>query len=183
MPLTYTNRKGVVYYFKQKLTKTGKTTFMATRKASADDVSALPPDYEIFEHPEQGMVYVRKKMDCLFENYEIEELEKSIKQIARGIHYKLNIYCDTITVYTSQSNSIETLRDSIPGFQIPNHFRDQFAFYQAVIRFVKEEGTIRIERYVFRGEGYWKSLEIAKELKSLANKYMKHLGRESFYDL
>ena len=35
----------------------------------------------------------------------------------------------------------------------------------------------------YRGEGGWRSLHKFGPLKDLAQKYLKHLGKDSFYDL
>ena len=40
-----------------------------------------------------------------------------------------------------------------------------------------------VERMTYRGMGGWRSLSESMTLPELSQKYLKHLGKESFYDL
>ena len=46
--LEYENRLGKVYHFRAKKTKLGKVTYVASTKASPDDIERIPRGYEIY---------------------------------------------------------------------------------------------------------------------------------------
>jgi len=59
--------------------------------------------------------------------------------------------------------------------------------FSAVLRFILDDAEKRlftVERYCFKGSiDDWIYLAGPEPLESLANKYLKHLGQESFYQL
>lgn len=65
--------------------------------------------------------------------------------------------------------------------------KTQHASYQAVMRFVlvqKEKRLFRPERFCFRGSvDDWIILGLPAPLKKLSAEFLKHLGKDSFYDL
>ena len=55
-----------------------------------------------------------------------------------------------------------------------------------ILRFIlkdKKKRVFRVERMTFRGEGGWHDLYDSLPLQKAVNKYLRHLGKESFFDL
>ena len=68
--LTYTNRKGTLYYFREVTGKRG-VRIVCSQKMSKDDLDAIPDTHEITETP-NGQVSCRKKMKSDFLLTEVE---------------------------------------------------------------------------------------------------------------
>ena len=73
MHIEHTNRKGQTYYLHVGKTKTGKPKYQFSKKSTGDLVNEIPEGYEIYEHPVNGQVFLRKKLPRL-----ITDLEKNI---------------------------------------------------------------------------------------------------------
>ena len=79
MPLSYTNRYNQIFYFKKVATLRGKFRYYTTKEPSQNCITSLPQGFEIYEHPEYGQVFLRKKIITdLFEE-EIKILEDGVK--------------------------------------------------------------------------------------------------------
>jgi hypothetical protein len=52
----YKNRKGDTYYLQAGKTRTGKPRYWFGRKLTGEPVPSVPAGYEIYEHPEGGLV-------------------------------------------------------------------------------------------------------------------------------
>ena len=61
MPVTYNNRKNKTYYLHEGKTKTGKTRYYLSMKTNGQLVDEIPDGYEIYEHPSNAQVFLRKK--------------------------------------------------------------------------------------------------------------------------
>ena len=65
MPITYINRQRDIHYFKGVKTKRGKYRYYVTKKITANLLEKLPEGFEIYEHPENAKVVLRKKLFTL----------------------------------------------------------------------------------------------------------------------
>ncbi len=63
MTVQYTNRTGKTYYLREGKTKTGKPRyfFSSQQTGKGEVVEHVPEGYEIYEHPENAQVFLRKK--------------------------------------------------------------------------------------------------------------------------
>ena len=82
MPLTYTNRRGKLFYLHSGTTKTGKEKFYLSQKASGRLAQAVPDGFEIYENPNAG-VYLRRKLHSLVRNEELETVRDGIRTYSR----------------------------------------------------------------------------------------------------
>ncbi|HDH98756.1 MAG TPA: hypothetical protein ENF70_06465, partial [Deltaproteobacteria bacterium] len=62
MAVNYTNRTGKTYYLREGKTKSGKPRyfFSAQQQGKGEVVDRIPDGYEIYEHPENAQVFLRK---------------------------------------------------------------------------------------------------------------------------
>ena len=79
-------------------------------------------------------------------------------------------------------------RFALPSVRVDSEaIAEPFANYQAVLRFILIDDERRLfepERFCFRGSiDGWISIGSAGSIEKLAAKYLKHLGRESIYEL
>ena len=63
MAVEYTNRIGKTYYLREGKTKTGKPRyfFSSNKDGKGEAVKEIPEGFEIYEHPENAQVFLRKK--------------------------------------------------------------------------------------------------------------------------
>jgi len=104
-------------------------------------------------------------------------------QVGQGL-VKKNI----ITVYETESQ--DRRPDALAPWIDPareKQFRIRHAYYMAVLRFILTDPAQRrfeAERYCFRGSvDDWISLGPPAPLPALLKKHVKHLGKDSFYEL
>lgn len=103
-PVTYTNRRGDVYYLHAVATSTGKRTYRFTRKAEGELATRIPDGYEIYEHPD-GCVYLRKVQKRIITDAEEELVADALRRagIDDGI---LDVRKNTITVYLGDLSEV-----------------------------------------------------------------------------
>lgn len=78
MTIQYTNRIGKTYYLRQGTTKTGKTRyfFSGQKDGKGEAVDSFPDGYEIYEHPANTQVFLRKKRPQLITDREKQLVTK-----------------------------------------------------------------------------------------------------------
>ena len=213
MPYTYTNRKGVEYYLHAKTTAKGKTRYAMTRESDgaltelpegyeiAENPNGLvsvrqakprlifPAERELVETclREYGLKYyrleVKSKEITLFEpNFDIDEVA-GIDTPFAGMPGSIAGEIQTRARETFGSRALEAYmqdRQQRAKERMANHAR-----FSPVLRFTlcdEEKRLFDVSRMTYRGEGGWHWLE-ELPLPKAARKYVKHLGKESFFDL
>lgn len=194
MAVEYVNRMGNRYSLYQGQTRTGKPKFYMARKSAGVLVDAVPEGYEIYESPENAQVTLRRVSTSRIRPLEREQLVRWIRERAGTEYFLVDVEEDSLVVYTPHSDPAEQAErlskifGSFPGATAKA--RDLFAQkaqYCAMFRFTlvnEEERLFRIERWCFRGGiDNWFFLGSGQTLEILAQAYLPHLNRESFYDL
>ena len=87
MPVTYKNRRGKIYYLHKGKTKTGKSKYHFSFKNKGELVDEVPDGYEIYEHPPNGQVLLRKKLPRFITDIESHMIEKELKKIEGARRY------------------------------------------------------------------------------------------------
>lgn len=169
MTLTYKNRLGREYYFKSAPTKTGKTKYFATMKTDGELLKVLPEGFEIYEHPRDAGVTLRKIYPKTFTKKEIEIIEKAIKKTTKLKHYILDAYKNMLTIYVVDNSN---------GFISGNNYEDRMRYF-----YDKEAEEFVVERMTYHDDCEWWFLDSSDDLNDIAEEYCKHLDKESFYDL
>ncbi len=201
MAVTFTNRIGLTYYLRKTKTKKGNPSYFFTTKQDAKGnlVKQIPDGYEIYEHPENAQVFLRKIRPQQISDIEKHLVEQAIKKLTGTKRYL--VYCkdEFITIYESNAdfgNVKNIFGDFLNGPTIPpginpdNVLRDNASiydqYYSAMMRFCldnKEKRTFTVERFCFRGSiEDWIYLDGPDILKKLNTKYIKLLGTDEFFE-
>ena len=189
-PVSYTNRKGKTYYLHAAKRKSGKTVYVM-KLSSRDALTQLPEGYEIMEGV-NGQVSVGRSKP---RQITVEEETLILEKLQRlGLkYYRCEAKDAYLTVYAPVYS--ETAFDDLSSV-FPNSFIDStkaFIFekmqtgpLEPVMRFElidEESRRFNIERMTYRGAGDWHSLWKFGALNELADKFLPHLGKDSFFDL
>ncbi|KPA17489.1 hypothetical protein MHK_002289 [Candidatus Magnetomorum sp. HK-1] len=194
MPVTYTNKKRKKYYLHHGKTKTGKTKYHFLMKDNGNLVEKIPEDFEIYEHPSNAQVFLRKKQIKIITDIENHLVNKYLKKIKSSYSYISDIKGKVITIFESNQNN-DAIRDVFNKFSIGlpksdsfiNEIIDTNASYSPVMRFIlldKKQRIFTTERFCFRGSvDDWISISEPDSLEKLLKTFIKHLGKESLFDI
>lgn len=190
----HTNRKGDVYHLQAKKGASGKLKYSFSRKLTGDPVARIPDGYEVRELPESGQVLIRKVKPAVILLEEKRLLEDTIRREVDGLLFIVDVEARSLIVYTSDMRPdarVETLRES---FALPEGALQQMAaymmahaHYMKMMRFTlidAEQRLFNLDRWCFMGSiDDWYFIEGDQPLAELAGKYVRHLDKESFFEL
>lgn len=202
MAVQYTNRVGKTYYLREGQTKTGKPRYFFSSKSDGkgSPVEAIPENFEIYEHPENAQVFLRKKRPQLITDLEKRLVEKHTGKLKRDRRYRVDCKDEYITIYESNVNVgnmkgiLGDLLHQTPlraGFSIDDALDSIVKVadrqYTAVMRFrLVDEDRRRFaaERFCFRGSiDDWIQIGGPDRLEKLVKRYVKYLGTDDFYEI
>ena len=190
-PISHTNRKGKTYYLHAATRKSGKTVYVMKPSAEGG-LTELPDGYSITEGVNGEVSVGRQKPRQITEQ---EEAQVSAALERLGLkHYRCAAKDAYLIIYEplhSGADLRETASELAGPFfgQLNSWIADKLAAgpLEPVMRFQlvdKEQRLFTVERMTYRGEGGWHWLTGRGEpLPELAEKYLPHLGKESFFDL
>lgn len=190
----YTNRVGDTYHLQATPGKSGKTKYSFARKPTGVAVERLPEGYEVREHPETGQVVVRRIKPSAILPQEKTLLEKAIREQTDGLLFIVDLEERSLVVYTSEMDAdarLGLLRHFVPmNSATAQGLKQEMlrnARYAKMMRFTLADPEARlfnVDRWCFRGSiDDWYFLEGHQPLSALAEKYVRHLGQDSFFDL
>lgn len=190
----YINRKEQTYYLLEGSTKTGKKRYYCSRKPTGVAVESMPEGYEWRENPADGIVTVRKLRPTRIAPFERALLEENIRKLAGLEIFIVDATDDSLVVYLPDSSNEDTaeLFDVLLGVGRANAQRMtdwtiKHSRYSPMMRFTlldEDERLFELERWCFQGSiDDWIFLEGPRPLEALMDKYLEHLGQESFYEL
>lgn len=194
MAMEYVNRKGDTYYLQEGRTKTGKPRYYCGRQLKGAPLDAVPEGYEVYEKPENGQVYLRKARATEISPMERELVEEAVGRLAAAPRAIVDVEPRALVVYLSDTED-DPLREMAGALGLPQHalgnLREAIsrrAVYQKMMRFNLVDAGERlyaVQRWCFRGSiDTWIDLHARPApLPELLNRYARHLGRESFYEL
>jgi hypothetical protein len=192
MALEYVNRRGDRYYLLQGKTKTGKPKYYASRKSDGTALDQVPDGFEIYEHPVQGLVSVRRVRSSRVLPAEREQLARWTRELAGIQCCRVDIEGDSLVIYTPSTNTAAAVDALSRMFgsdraAAAGELISRSAPYAAMLRFTLLDEKKRLysaDRWCFLGSiDDWFLLSGPKHLKTLARKYLPHLNRESFFQL
>jgi len=153
-------------------------------------VGEIPEGYEIHENV-QGQVFLRRKKAKQISEEELATLRDVLDRQPHRPIYQLEEKEDIVAVYLAEDMwvgqfDIMDYRRHLPVEEQRRRTAAR-ANYTAMMRFTLTGSNPRrfgLERYCFRGsvEG-WIYLAGPNRLETLAEKYLPHLGRDSFFEL
>lgn len=199
MAIQYTNRRGDVYHLQAKGRKGGGTGYSFSRKPTGKPVDRIPEGYEIYESPEGAQVFLRKIKPSSILAKEKQLAETMASRLAPDARCIIEVDGDALVIWLADTRSdwfVEGLADIFPRGMFPigegqkrvmKESIDRNARYTKMYRFTLCDDVGRrfsAERWCFRGSiDDWFPLDYGKPLGDLLEKYLPHLGRESFYEL
>ncbi|MEX1118928.1 MAG: hypothetical protein WEB60_09055, partial [Terrimicrobiaceae bacterium] len=184
---THIARSGKTYHLHVSKTPTGKEKFFLSTKTDGVLAKKLPHGFEIYETV-NSMVFLRRKTASIIQEEEFAMIQSGLNQIGGNVGFKAEIKKNMIVIHQADKSFglAQPLGPWIDSAKA-RELKENFASYQAVMRFVlvqKEPRLFRPERFCFRGSvDDWIMLGLPAPLKSLCAKFLKHLGKDSFYDL
>jgi hypothetical protein len=188
MSVEHVSRSGKVYYLHGKPGKGGKPNLFFSTEAGGSLVDTVPDGFEIYENV-AGQVFLRRIPKKLISDEELRLVRAALAAHAEEWLYKADVKKNIITVYETENRSSGS-GDALASWIDPakeKQFRIQHAYYMAVLRFILTDPAQRrfaVERFCFRGSiDDWISLRESATLPVLTKKYVKHLGKESFFEL
>jgi len=190
MSFSYRSRTGKTYYLHTGPKRGGGAQYFFSTKSDGTLAELLPKGFEVYETV-NGQVYLRREQPKLIRDEERNCIVKRLSQAPPGNRYRVEIQGKTLTVHESASRVGDV--DWLERFRLPcspqrqEEIDERLAHYQAVMRFVLVDGERRLfaaERFCFRGSVEdWISIGTPDSIEKLAAKYLKHLGRDSLYEL
>jgi hypothetical protein len=190
MAVEYVNRKGDTYYLHEGKTKKGNPKYFFSKKKDGVLVESIPDGYEIYENPNAG-VYLRRIQPKIFADKEISTVEKGVRKYSGLENFKVDVKKNAIVVFLPDQDTDHLKgifsRFLLPGSSKLDEILTESLTYSPMMRFVlvdKESREFVVERWCFRGSiDDWIFVDHSNDLAKLVEKYCKHLGKDSFYDL
>ena len=188
-PIHYTNRKGKTYYLRAATTKKGKTRYVMTRTAEGA-LTKLPAGHIITESV-NGQVSVGRTQPRLITDSEEALVQSELEKLGLN-RYRCDVKGLYIIVYeplhreSDYSEMLEEMGFFALGMKKYISERIDKGPFDPVMRFRiydQEKRMFGAERMTYRGHGGWRELLKHGTLKELIRMYLKHLGKESFYEL
>lgn len=183
MSIEYTNKGKKTYYLHQGKTRTGKPRYYFSMKDKGNLVEKIPEGYEIYEHPSNAQVFLRKKQAQFMTDLEIYLINKHLKKIDKPNRYISDIKGKIITIFESNKNSDE-LKEFFKKLPF-GEFRSEACIdemldldtkYTPIIRFILKNEKKRIfiaERFGLRGTiDDWVYVDGPDSLKNLLITYL-----------
>jgi hypothetical protein len=90
MPVTYTNRKGLIYYLCRGVTKTSKPRYYFAREIKDEPVEEIPPEYTISESV-NGVVSLVKDRPALIRPEETAAVEAAVQRHPKNRNYRVRV--------------------------------------------------------------------------------------------
>lgn len=190
MAIQHTSRTGKTYFLHTGPKRGGGVQYFFSTQPAGSLAAQLPDGFEIYESV-HGQVFLRRTQPRLVRDEETACIERAIALRRGGNLYKVELRGSTLTIFesTDHLSELSELLGSFPPRDQSKQaaLRERFASYQAVMRFVLVDPERRLfapERYCFRGRvDDWISIGSPEPIERLATKYLKHLGRDSLFEL
>lgn len=197
MPVEYVNRKGDRYYLQSGKTRSGNLRYYFGRKLTGMAVEEVPDGYEIYESPEAGQVYLRKSKPTEISPFEREIVCDGIRRFAELEYFLVEIQQNSLVVYlpATDERAAEDLMGMLGRFGPLSSARRQEAkdwlirtsTYSKMMRFQlvdRHKRLFTVQRWCFLGSiDQWIYLHGRAPLSELVTKYVRHLGKDSFFEL
>ncbi|MDY6878588.1 MAG: hypothetical protein SWK90_20615, partial [Chloroflexota bacterium] len=162
--MTYTNRKGVTYYLRRTITKTGKPRYVFAREPKGELVEQIPEGWRISESV-NGIVSLVKDRPAQILPQEVAAVEAAVAHHPKSRNYRVAVKHNRIEVYERVGPDADELLAGLAemGFGMSRMSRrfdrlradmDRRAQFTPVLRFIladAEQRTFRTERWCYRG--------------------------------
>ncbi|MBA3397211.1 MAG: hypothetical protein H0T89_31585 [Deltaproteobacteria bacterium] len=192
-PLSYTNRRGQVYYLHAGTTKTGKRRYFVAKTVGKDVLAEVPAGFEIVESI-NGVVSIRR-IDPNARSDPDTDLARVRAELARHAHlrrHRADVVKGEIMVFEPVGGLPDDLADYlVASLQLtPGQLErrrpelEKGLRYTPVMRFAPIDGRYALFRMTYRGDGGWSRWALDRgRLEDLASKYLKQIGTPGFFEL
>jgi hypothetical protein len=190
MPVTYTNRKDKTYYLHEGTTKSGKPSYHFALSTGGNLVESIPDGFEVYESP-NGQVYLRRIQRQIITSGELGAVNREMKRHPHLKAYKVDVKANVISIFEPNQDvdGISDLINALPGAKstLGEGWLAKHLTYSAVMRFTllnEADRTFTAERLRYTGPNdNWMEIGSPGTLARLLRATVKHLGRDSFFDL
>jgi hypothetical protein len=194
MPVTYTNRKGVTYYLRRTVTKTGKPRYVFARKPEGELVEQIPEGWKISESVNGIVSLVRDRPPQILPQ-ELAAVEAAVAQHPKSHNYRVAVKRNRIEVYERVGPDADELLADLAemGFRFPHRSgqlradMDRRAQFTPVLRFIladAERRVFRTERWCYLGSiDDWIDVGPSGPLDQLARQWIPRLGTDAFFEV
>lgn len=195
MPVTYTNRKGILYYLHRGTTRAGKPRYFFSREASGQLLEQIPPGCEITESV-NGIVSLRKVEPPLIADEEVQVVRTALDRLPRLRRYQVERKRNAILIYepcgvweADDPFVLGLVKDGLSPVLAKRlqELNEQIVQYTPVMRFTLVDRQARIfavHRMCYRSSvDGWLCLHAEGDLGALVRRYVRHLGQDTFYEL
>ncbi len=188
MKIAYRNRKGDTFYLHVGKTKAGRDKYYFSKKPEENVAYDFPQGHEIYENP-NAQVFLRKITPRIVSREEENLVRAGVERYSSVKNFKIDVRKETIYIHIAGDSEAELTRD----LGMPNLFKGNEALLQKMLHYtpvllfklVDEEKRLFItKRFCFRGAiDDWIEISGEDTLEKLVKKFVRHLGKESFYEL
>ena len=192
MPITYTNAKGQTFSLYQGTTKTGKPKYSFAMQSEGILAKSMPAGYEIYENP-NAQVFLRRIPPKIITDEERRVVAEGMHTYAKVKDDKIDVKGNTILIYTADQdiNALAALfkdMDPVPtaNVELMTALRNTIHYSPMMVftLIAATRRTFQTQRYCFLGSiDDWIDIGKPGKLAHLVTRYVKHLGKESSFDL
>jgi len=191
--VTYTNRRGDVYYLHEGRTKTGKARYFAAKAPRAGALSAMPDGFEFCESI-NGVVSVRK-IDSKAPSVPEGDVNLARAEMARHAHlrrHRIEVVKGEIVIFEPISGLFPDLEAEIARHSsmrpeiaalLSGSMRQRIR-YGPVMKFVPVgDKRYSVHRMTYRGDGGWSWPLASGRLQELLERFLGRVGTDQFFEL
>ena len=199
MPVTYTNRKGVLYYLCRSTARAGKLPYYFAREPKGEPVEELPAGHKIVESV-NGVVSLARDVPSPIRPQEVAIVEAAVRLLPKARNYRVSTRQNRIEVYELVAPDVAELIRELSHIdprlaRVARETRDDLqdtldrgCQYEAVLRFTladAEKRTFRAARMTYSGHGGWHDLWSVETgpLAGLVKRLIPTLGTDAFFEL
>ena len=187
MAVIYKNSAGKVYYLHAGTTKTGKPKYFFSMKDDGELVEQIPEGFEIYESP-NDQVFLRRILPRLISDEEVTLVERELSKVKTVARSRVDRKAEVLSVYVVERQNAPPIFEGL-GFmsaQLSERLVQSMPL-TAVFQFHLVDQNDRLfepYRYCYRGSiDDWISVGEAETLDKVVKRYLKHIGKDSYYEL
>lgn len=185
--LPYANRKGTTYYLHKTATKRGKPRYVFARAPSKDALREVPPGFKIVESV-NGVVSLAGAGESPIREEEVQIVRAVLVRDPRLARYEVEARKKTVIVFEPIGGlDTDTAKELGLNAAAAERYFERHVQYVPVLRYTLVDPVKReflAERMCYRSSvDGWLSLNDVGTIRKLAEHYLPHLGRDSFYEL
>jgi hypothetical protein len=190
MTVTY-KKNGQTYTLHQGKTKKGNPKYFFALRDEGDLVEVIPPGCEVYENPNNAQVFLRRIQAQIITDEEVAVVEAGMRQYCSLEQFIVGVKKNAIVIYTPDQD-VDSLVDLFGSFHSSQETRvadvlQEILDYSPMLQFILTDKTNRLfvtQRYSFLGSiDDWIFIGNKDVLPSLVKTYVRHLGKDSYYEL